>query len=109
METNNEMERLYAETFQRIEEGGIRSGKIVAIKQDSVIVDIGYKTEGVIRIEEFSEEELRSMKPGDKIEVYVITMRDSEGAISLSKDRASKMKIWDVLEKAAQEGTPVAD
>lgn len=107
METNNEMERLYAETFQRIEEGGIRSGKIVAIKQDSVIVDIGYKTEGVIRIEEFSEEELRSLKPGDKIEVYVITMRDSEGSISLSKDRASKMKIWDVLEKAAQEGTPV--
>ncbi len=107
METNNEMERLYAETFQRIEEGGIRSGKIVAIKPDCVIVDIGYKTEGVIRIGEFTEEELRAMKPGDKIEVYVITMRDSEGAISLSKDRASKMKIWDVLEKAVREGTPV--
>ena len=107
METNNEMERLYAETFQRIEEGGIRSGKIVAIKPDCIIVDIGYKTEGVIRIEEFTEEELHSLKPGDKIEVYVITMRDSEGVISLSKDRASKMKIWDVLEKAAQEGTSV--
>jgi small subunit ribosomal protein S1 len=107
METNNEMERLYAETFQSIEEGGIRSGKVVAIKHDGVIVDIGYKTEGVIRIEEFTEEELRSLKPGDKIEVYVITMRDSEGVIALSKERASKMKIWDVLEKAAQEGTPV--
>ncbi len=107
METNNEMERLYAETFQRIEEGGIRSGKIVAIKPECVIVDIGYKTEGVIRIEEFTEDELRALKPGDNIEVYVITMRDSEGAISLSKERASKMKIWDVLEKAVQDGTPV--
>ena len=107
METDNEMERLYAETFQRIEEGGIRSGKIVAIKPDCVIVDIGYKTEGVIRIGEFTEEELRALSPGDKIEVYVITMRDSEGVISLSKERASKMKIWDVLEKAVQDGTPV--
>ena len=107
METNNEMERLYAETFQSIEEGGIRSGKVVAIKQDGVIVDIGYKSEGVIRMEEFTEEELRALKPGDKIEVYVITMRDSEGVIGLSKERASKIKIWDVLEKAAQEGTPV--
>ena len=67
METNNEMERLYAETFQRIEEGGIRSGKIVAIKPDCVIVDIGYKTEGVIRIGEFTEEELRALKPGDRL------------------------------------------
>lgn len=107
METDNEMERLYAETFQRIEEGGIRSGKIVAIKPDCVIVDIGYKTEGVIRIGEFTEEELRALKPGDKIEVYVITMRDSEGVISLSKERASKMKIWDVLEMAVRDGTPV--
>ncbi len=107
METDNEMERLYAETFQRIEEGGVRSGKIVAIKPDCVIVDIGYKTEGVIRIGEFTEEELRALKPGDKIEVYVITMRDSEGVISLSKERASKMKIWDVLEMAVRDGTPV--
>lgn len=104
---NNEMERLYAESFHSIEEGAILSGKVVAVKPDSVIVDIGYKSEGVIRIEEFTEEELRDLKPGSRIEVYVVNMRDSEGVLSLSKERASKIKIWDILEKAAQEGTPV--
>ncbi len=104
---NNEMEKLYAESFHSIEEGAVLSGKVVAIKPDGVIVDIGYKTEGVIRIEEFTDEELKEMKPGSRIEVYVVNMRDSEGVLNLSKERASKIKIWDVLEKAAQDGTLV--
>ena len=104
---NNEMEKLYAESFHSIEEGAVLSGKVVAIKPDGVIVDIGYKTEGVVRIEEFTDEELKGMKPGSRIEVYVVNMRDSEGVLNLSKERASKIKIWDVLEKAAQDGTLV--
>ncbi len=104
---NNEMEKLYAESFHSIEEGAVLSGKVVAIKPDGVIVDIGYKTEGVIRIEEFNDEELKELKPGSRIEVYVVNMRDSEGVLKLSKERASKIKIWDVLEKAAQDGTLV--
>jgi small subunit ribosomal protein S1 len=104
---NNEMEKLYAESFHSIEEGAILSGKVVAVKPDGVIVDIGYKSEGVIRSEEFTEEELKELKPGSRIEVYVVNMRDSEGVLSLSKERASKIKIWDVLEKAAQDGTLV--
>jgi small subunit ribosomal protein S1 len=104
---NNEMERLYAESFHSIEEGAILSGKVVAVKPDGIIVDIGYKSEGVIRIEEFTEDELRSLKPGSLIEVYVVNMRDSEGVLKLSKERASKIKIWDLLEKAAQDGIPV--
>jgi small subunit ribosomal protein S1 len=104
---NNEMERLYAESFHSIEEGAILQGKVVAVKTDGVIVDIGYKSEGVIRIEEFTEEELRNLKPGSTIEVYVVNMRDSEGVLSLSKERASKIKIWDLLEKAAHDSTPV--
>ncbi len=108
METkNNEMEKLYAETFQSMEEGTILSGKVLAIKPDGVIVDIGYKSEGFVRIDEFAAEELASLKPGDRIEVYVEHIRDSEGVVSLSKERASKIKIWDVLEKAVQDGTLV--
>jgi small subunit ribosomal protein S1 len=107
MELNNEMEKLYAETFGRIEEGALLTGKVLAIKQTGIIVDIGYKCEGLVRIEEFSDEEVRSMKPGDVIEVYVESMREIEGVISLSKERASKIKIWDVLEKAAQDKTAV--
>ena len=104
---NTEMEKLYAETFQRIEEGAILSGKVLAVKQDGVIVDIGYKSEGFVRAEEFSEEELKSLKPGSTLEVYVEHIRDSEGVVNLSKERASKIKIWDVLEKAAKEGAPL--
>jgi small subunit ribosomal protein S1 len=105
---NNEMERLYAETFQSFEVGTILPGKVVGIKQDGVIVDIGYKSEGFVRIEEFTEEERAALKPGDVIEVYVINIRDSEGMVSLSKERASKTKIWDLLEKAAEDGSLVS-
>ncbi|MEW6214034.1 MAG: 30S ribosomal protein S1 [Nitrospirota bacterium] len=104
---NNEMERLYAETFQSIEEGIILRGKVLALKQDGVIVDIGYKSEGFIPIEEFSEEELTSLKVGNDIEVYVEEIVDSEGVVNLSKERAAKIKTWDLLEKAFQKGAPV--
>lgn len=102
---NNEMEKLYAETFQGIEEGTILTGKILAVKQDGIIVDIGYKSEGFVRIDEFTEKEISSLKPGDTIEVYIEHFRDSDGMVKLSKERASKIKIWDVIEQAAQDGT----
>ncbi len=104
---NNEMEKLYAETFHCIEEGAMLSGKVLAVKPDGVIVDIGYKSEGFVRIEEFTEEELRSLKPGEQIEVYVENISNSEGIVGLSKERASKIKIWEVLEKAVQDGSLV--
>jgi small subunit ribosomal protein S1 len=104
---NNEMERLYAESFQKVSEGALLSGKVLAIKQDVIIVDIGYKSEGYIRSDEFTEEELRALKAGDPLEVYVENMRDSEGMIRLSKERASKIKTWDILEKSLEEGADI--
>ena len=101
------MDRLYAETFQTISEGSLLSGKVLVIKENVIIVDIGYKSEGYIRIDEFTEEELRALKPGAALEVYVETMRDSEGVIKLSKERASKIKTWDILEKSLEEGADV--
>ncbi len=104
---NNEMEKLYAETFQGIEEGTILTGTILSVKQDGVIVDVGYKSEGFVRIDEFTEKELESLKPGDKIEVYIEHFRDSDGMVKLSKERASKIKIWDVIEQAAHDGSQI--
>lgn len=103
----NDLEKLYADSFRRIEDGAILSGKILAIKQDKIIVDIGYKSEGLINVTEFTPGELASLKPGDTIEVFVEHIRDSEGIVYLSKDRASKIKTWDFLEEAAESGTPV--
>jgi len=107
MEINNEMEKLYADTFHTIEEGAILTGKIIAVKAEGIIVDIGYKSEGFIRRTEFSEDEIGALKPGDTLEVYVVSMRDSEGVIRLSKDRASKIKTWGALEQIVQDGALV--
>jgi len=104
---NDEMEKLYAETFHSIEEGAILKGKVLALRQDGVIVDIGYKSEGFIPIEEFSPEELATFKPGTSIEVYVENREDAEGMITLSRERATRIKVWDNLEKALRSGSPV--
>jgi small subunit ribosomal protein S1 len=82
-------------------------GKVVAISRDSVVVDIGYKSEGFIPSDEFTPRELETMKEGDDIEVLVASIKDSEGFISLSKSRAQKMKNQQVLKKAFNEGTVV--
>lgn len=104
---NDEMERLYAETFHTIKEGAILKGKVLALKQDGVIIDIGYKSEGFVPIEEFSEKEFAVLKPGSNIEVYVENIKDSDGTITLSKERATKIKVWESLENALQDGSPV--
>lgn len=104
---NNELERLYAETFHSIEEGAILRGKVLALKQDGVIVDVGYKSEGFIPIEEFSEEELTLLKVGSDIDVYIEEIRDSEGVVKFSKEKAAKIKTWELLQKALQSGEHV--
>lgn len=104
---NDEMERLYAETFHPVKAGAILKGKVLALKDDGVIVDIGYKSEGFIPIGEFSEEEVASLKPGCNIEVYVENIKDSDGTIALSKERATKIKVWELLENSLQDGSPV--
>jgi small subunit ribosomal protein S1 len=104
---NDEMEKLYAETFHSIEEGAILKGKLITLRPDGVIVDIGFKSEGFIPIEEFSQEEIAALKPGMDIEVFVENIEDSEGMITLSKERATKIKVWDMLENALRSGSPV--
>ncbi|MCL5023608.1 MAG: 30S ribosomal protein S1 [Nitrospirae bacterium] len=104
---NNEMERLYAETIHQIEEGSILQGRVVYVKQDGVIVDIGYKSEGFIAADEFTAEELSQLKAGDIVEAYVVDIHDADGVVTLSKEKATKIKAWDVLESAYQKGTVI--
>jgi len=80
MKNNNEMERLYAETFQSIQVGALLHGRVIAVKSENVIVDVGYKSEGYVRSEEFSDEELRALRPEMPFEVYVEQVRDAEGS-----------------------------
>ncbi len=90
---------LYEETFRNLEEGTITEGRVVVLTKDKVVVDIGYKSEGVIPGDQFSSEELQNLKVGDRLQVYIEECEDSDGNLVLSKEKADKMKIWEELEK----------
>jgi small subunit ribosomal protein S1 len=91
---------LYEETFRNFEEGSIIEGRVVAISKDKVVVDIGYKSEGIIPADQFSGEELQGLKVTDRLQVYIEEREDADGNLILSKEKADKMKVWEDLEKS---------
>ena len=99
----NALAALYEETFRNLEEGTITEGRVVALTKDKVIVDIGYKSEGMISSDQFSSEELHNLKIGDGLQVYIEECEDADGNLVLSKEKADKMKIWEELEKLYKE------
>ena len=106
--SSEEMQRLYDETFKRVEEGGIVKGQVVTIEPNGVVVDIGYKSEGTVPIAEFSPKELQSIKPGDVIEVFIEDREDAEGNIVLSKEKADRRKVWENIEEVYKMGKPIS-
>ena len=89
-----------------IEEGEVVRGRVVEVRDSEVLVDIGYKSEGTIAMEEFRHAGTLP-KVGDEIEVYLESKEDSEGLIVLSKDKADKIKVWDAISRSHDSGTPV--
>ena len=98
---------LYEETFKNLDEGTITEGRIVAVTKDKVVVDIGYKSEGMIPNDQFSAEELQNIKVGDRLQVYIEECEDADGNLVLSKEKADKMKIWEELEKLFNDGKSI--
>src|SRR3989338_7417289 len=97
------MASMYEQAFQNFEEGSVIEGTVVSVKKDKVVVDIGYKSEGIISAEEFSAQELAEAAPGTRLLVYIQEREDSEGNLVLSKEKADKMKVWVDLEKIFKE------
>jgi len=91
------MFKLYDETMKSIEQGNIVQGKVVMITSDSVIVDIGFKSEGAIPISEFGNDELEE---GNLVEVFLDDFENQEGQLVLSKQKADFMKVWDKIKEA---------
>ena len=92
---------LYEESLKSIREGKVVRGEIVQIDKEFVLVDIGYKSEGQIRIGEFIN--LRgglTAKVGDQVDVLVVRKENKEGRIILSKEKAARVKLWDKVEEA---------
>jgi small subunit ribosomal protein S1 len=94
---SKDLEKLYAETLQRVERGSITKGKVVAIKDDGIVVDVGYKSEGIIPAADFTKEEISGLKEGDGIEVLVERINDSEGIIAVSRKKAQRIRAWEEL------------
>lgn len=94
---------LYEETFKNLEEGTITEGRVVALTKDKVVIDIGYKSEGMIPTDQFSSEELQNLKISDRVQVYIEECEDADGNLVLSKEKADKMKIWEELETLYKE------
>ena len=92
---------LYNSSFRNITEGEVIEGTVLKVSDSEVIVDVGYKSEGIISINEFLDENGEvTVQPGDAVDVLLERTEDREGHIVLSREKAEKMKIWDDVEKA---------
>src|SRR3984893_12164769 len=104
--TEESMEYWFNRGVSDVAEGEVVRGRVVEVRDSEILVDIGYKSEGTIPIEEIRHAG-RLPKVGEEIEVYLEYKEDNEGLIVLSKDKADKIKVWDQIGKAHDAGTPV--
>ncbi len=111
IEVDGQLVPNYDATIKPFEEGDVVSGEVVRIDKDEVLVDIGYKSEGVIPSNELSIR--RSVDPGEEVslgeqvDALVLTKEDQEGRLLLSKKRARFEKAWRKIERAAETGEPI--
>ena len=95
---------LYDSSFRNLAEGEVVKGTVLRVTANEVVIDVGYKSEGVIAVEEFLDETGQVIvREGDVVDVLLERTEDREGHIVLSREKAEKMKIWDEVERAFQE------
>jgi small subunit ribosomal protein S1 len=92
---------LYDTSFRNITEGEVVKGTVLSVSASAVIVDVGFKSEGMISVDEFLDENGDvTVQAGDTVDVLLERTEDRDGHIVLSREKAEKMKIWDEVEKA---------
>ena len=90
-----------------LQEGEVVRGTVVGISERGVVIDFGYKSEGVVNPAEFTENGVMSVKAGDEVDVLVKNMETADGLPILSRADAVRMKAWDDLEKSYRDGTNI--
>jgi small subunit ribosomal protein S1 len=93
---------LYAPSLQSLGEGEIVRGTVLHISDSEVLVDVGFKSEGVINLSEFANRD--EIKVGDEVEVFLEKMENQDGLVVLSKQRADFVRVWDRVKAAADAG-----
>ncbi|TAL17771.1 30S ribosomal protein S1 [bacterium] len=84
-------------------EGKVATGTVIKVSSDFAVIDIGYKSEGLVALSEFRDIEGKvTLKEGDKVEVLVERLENEDGMVVLSKDKADKIRIWDRISQAAE-------
>ncbi|MGH7828881.1 MAG: 30S ribosomal protein S1 [Candidatus Binatia bacterium] len=108
-ESNREDFRsLFEESMRSVKPGGIVKGRVVGISPSHVVIDVGYKCEGQIPVQEFLDRSGQiQVKVGDEVDVFFDSPEGENGGIVLSRERAESLKIWEEIEKAYQQGTGV--
>ena len=104
-EQYQQMMAMYEGTLQHIEEGEIVKSRVLRVTENAVILDVGFKSEGAVPIEEFKDP--KSLKEGDEIEVFLENLEDNEGAVVLSKKKADFMRVWERIRVSHESDEPV--
>ncbi len=104
LQPKSELEELYNQSIRIIKEGQVVPGKIVAIKTKEVLVDVGFKSEGVVGITEFSKQDL---EVGKELDFFLESIENDAGNIILSREKAIRIQGWDKIVKFSHDGTMV--
>src|SRR5687767_14354706 len=100
-----DMMAMYNGTMASIEEGEIVKARVMEIRENMVVLDIGFKSEGAIPLEEFKD--MPELKAGDEVEVLLEHLEDQEGSVVLSKKKADFMRVWERIRVAYESDQPV--
>ncbi len=105
-EKENEKEltlaELYSQNFKEVKEGEVVTGKVVKIGVKDILIDVGYKSEGVVAREEFIG--AKDLEIGSEVEVYIDSIEDDNGLLILSRDKARRLQGWDKINQGFNEG-----
>src|SRR4026208_676717 len=95
-----QMQELLAKSYRDFREGSIVKGRVLEVRPREVLIDIGYKSEGVIPASEFDD--IDDLQVGDEVEVLLVRLEKEEGMVILSKERAAYRQNWEKIVKVFQ-------
>lgn len=103
----SEFEQLYNQSLKSFQRGSIVRARVLSVQPSAVLVDLGYKSDGIIPADQFTPEELSALKPGQELELYLEEAEDQRGNLVLSREKAKKLQVWEDLNTSYQTGTVI--
>ena len=100
--------QLFEQSVNLVKEGEVVIGTVLRADPDNVLIDIGYKSEGLIPTYEFADAKgIANIEPGQQVEVMIEQTENDDGLVMLSKEKADRVRVWEVLSKAHDDGEVV--